>query len=306
VAGVDELDPWVADWLQANPQGFRMQDVLPYARQPMAPIPVTREVGRVTDEVAAGVPVRVYEPQEEPTGLLVYMHGGAHHVGSVAIMDNLARELTHATGAVVVSVEYRLAPENPFPAGLDDSEAVTRWALANTARFGLPANRVVVAGESAGGSLAAGVTLRLRDDPDVRLAGQLLIYPTVDDGTTPLPSREQFAGLTMPEGDMEWIWASYSGGRDLRGDPFAAPLHAESLAGLPPALVVLGGCDFLRDEGRMYAEKLRADGVEVTDVLFPGQIHGFLNYPHPAAADAYVRIGSWARALFAKVAAPAQ
>ncbi|WP_051683791.1 alpha/beta hydrolase [Blastococcus sp. URHD0036] len=297
------LDPWVADWLQANPQGFALRDVLPYARQPMAPVPVTREVGRVTDEVAAGVPVRVYEPREEPTGLLVYAHGGAHCVGSVALMDGLARELTHATGAVVVSVDYRLAPEDPFPAGLDDSEAVTRWALANTARFGLPPDRVAVCGESAGGTLAAGVTLRLRDDPGVRLAGQVLIYPAVDDGTTPLPSRQEFAALTMPEGEMDWIWSAYTGGRDLRGDPFAAPLHAESLAGLPPALVVLGGCDFLRDEGRLYAERLRADGVEVEDVLYPGQIHGFLNHGFPAAADAHARIGTWVRALFAGVPA---
>ncbi|SEP25453.1 alpha/beta hydrolase [Trujillonella endophytica] len=298
------LDPWVARWLQENPQGFALRDGLPFARQPMT-IPVTREVGPVADEVAAGVPVRIYQPLEAPTGLLVYAHGGAHCVGSVALMDNVARELTHATGAVVVSVDYRLAPENPFPAGLDDTEAVTRWALANSTRFGVPPSRVAVSGESAGGSLAAGVTLRLRDDPAARLAGQVLIYPAVDDGTTPLPSRTEFAGLTMPEGEMDWIWEAYTGGRDLRGDPFAAPLHADSLAGLPPALVVLGGCDFLRDEGRLYAEKLRADGVEVDDVLHPGQIHGFLNYGHPAAAAAYDGIGTWVRALFARVEAPA-
>jgi acetyl esterase len=111
------------------------------------------------------------------------------------------------------------------------------------------------------------------------------------------PSRQQFASLTMPEGEMEWVWKAYTGGRDLDGDPIAAPLVAKSLADLPPALVILGGCDFLRDEGRLYAERLREDGVDAEDVCYPGQIHGFMNRMFPAADDAYERIGTWVRAL---------
>ena len=115
-----------------------------------------------------------------------------------------------------------------------------------------PAN-VIVAGESVGGSFAAAVSLRLRDDAEAALAGQVLIYPALDNGSSTLPSRKEFAGLTMTEEEMDWCWNAYTGGRDLDHDPFAAPLHAESLAGLPSAFIVLGGCDFLRDEGRLYA-----------------------------------------------------
>ena len=119
-------------------------------------------------------------PIIRPTGLVVYLHGGGFCIGSIGLMDNVARELAHCAGAAVVSVEYRLAPEHPFPAGLDDCEAVTRWALANTARFGVRRDHVAVAGESAGGNLATAVALRLRGDADPPLAGQVLIYPVTD------------------------------------------------------------------------------------------------------------------------------
>ena len=293
------LDPWVADWLEANPTTYRMRDILEMARTTESPWPVSREVGAVTDEIVAGVPVRIYEQQGAPTGLVVYFHGGAMCVGSIALMDNVARELAHGTGAVVVSVEYRLAPEHPYPAGLDDCEAVTRWALANTERFGISPSRVVVAGESAGGTLTAGVTLRLRDDTDTRLAGQVLIYPALDTGSSTLPARRRFAPLTMADDEMDWVWNAYTGGRDVDFEPGVAPLHAESLAELPPAFVVLGGCDFLRDDGRLYAGRLRGAGVEAEDVCYPGQIHGFMNHMFPASVDAYERIGAWVRAVFA-------
>ncbi|WP_436790847.1 alpha/beta hydrolase [Yinghuangia sp. YIM S10712] len=289
------LDPWVAAWLETNAIRVPMKDMYTMARPARSPFPVTRELAQVDDEIAAGVPVRIYRGAERPTGLIVYFHGGAWCVGSIGLMDNVARELAHATGAVVVSVEYRLAPENPFPAGLDDCEAVTRWAFARTARFGVSPANVLVAGESAGGNLAAAVTLRLRDSAGIRLAGQVLIYPGLDAGTSTLPSRTEFAPLTMPDGDMEWIWNAYTGGRDLADNPYVAPLRAESLADLPPAYVVLAGCDFLRDEGRLYADRLRQAGVDAEDVCYPGQIHGFVNHMFPAASDAFDRIGAWVR-----------
>ena len=295
------LDPWVADWLEANPVSFRMRDVLEPARSLESPFPVTRAVGRVGDEVVDGVLVRVYEPESGPTGLIVYFHGGAMCIGSVGVMDNVARELVHATGAVIVSVNYRLAPEDPFPAGLDDCETVTRWALANTERFGVPSSGVMVAGESAGGTMTAAVTLRLQHDAEARLAGQVLIYPALDSGRSTQPSRKEFAGLTMYEDEMEWVWNAYAGGREIDDDPFAAPLRAESLAGLPPAFVILGGCDFLRDEGRLYAGRLRDAGVDTEDVCYPGQIHGFMNHMFPAAADAYEQLGRWVRARLESV-----
>jgi acetyl esterase len=302
--GTDEgvLDPWVADWIEANPL-FPIRDIYTFARGDITPFPVTRELANVYDDVVEGIPVRIYEVEGEPTGLLVYFHGGGYCIGSISIMDNVARELAHACQAVVVSVEYRLAPEHPFPAGLDDCETVTRWALANTARFGVAPDSVMVAGESAGGNFAASVSMRLRDGAaglEAPLAGQVLIYPGVDDGTEPSQSRKDFGGRAMSVEDIEWCWAAYTGGRDdLHDDPYLAPLRAPSHADLPPAIVILGGCDFLRDEGRAYAGKLRDSGVEVEETCYPGQIHGFVNQMFPVAADAFERIGTWVQTRFA-------
>lgn len=291
------LDPWVAKWLDDNPillDDFS-PEVLALARGSFD-LPVTREVARVHDDLIDGVAVRIYEHADNPSGLVVYFHGGGFCIGSVALMDNVARELAHTTGAAVISVEYRLAPEHPYPAGLEDCEAVTRWALANAPAFCGPEGCVMVAGESAGGNLAAAVCLRLRDaGVEQRPRGQVLIYPALDAEGAPYESRTEFAGLVVSQKMGEWFWASYGGGRDIDADPYAAPLHAETLAGLPPALVILGGCDLLRDEGRAYGERLRDSGVDAEEVCFAGQPHGFVNFGWPAAADAYDVIGRWAR-----------
>jgi acetyl esterase/lipase len=298
------LDPWVAEWFEANPMYNQPLDelapeLLELARSPVG-APPTRHIADVDDEVVAGVPVRIYRDGGEPTGLLVYFHGGGFVIGSIGLMDNVARELTHATGAVVVSVEYRLAPEHPYPAGLDDCEAVTRWAVTNAARFGVPASAVAVAGESAGGNLAAAVTLRLREAGDVSLAGQVLLYPGVDGRSGMHPSIDAFDGLVLDHRSMELFWDAYRGGRDIDGDPCATPLQADRLDGLPPALVVLGGCDPLRDEGRAYAVRLRNEGVDVEEVCFAGQPHGFINFGLPAAAPAFEQVGAWVRSTFAR------
>jgi acetyl esterase len=296
------LDPWVAEWLEANP--LPVDDFSPehlaLARGSFD-LPVAREIAHVHDETIAGVPVRVYEHAQEPTGLITYFHGGGWCLGSVALMDGVARELAHSTGAVVVSVEYRLAPEHPYPAGLEDCEAVARWALTHPSRFNVPSGAVVVAGESAGGNLAAAVALRVRDAPATAggLVGQILIYPTVDAHRSLHPSKEEFWGLVLSEKMSEWFWASYGGGRDIDRDPLAAPLHAPRLVGLPPALVILAGCDPLRDEGRAYAQRLREAGVAIEEACYPGQPHGFLNFAFPAARDAFEHIGRWSRSHLA-------
>jgi acetyl esterase len=303
-ANVDEegvLDPQVAEWFAANsPMGEPLEDfspeILELARSPVG-APPTRDIAKVTDDVVDGVPVRVYQHDDVPTGLVVYFHGGGHCIGSVGLMDNVARELAHATRAAVVSVEYRLAPEHPYPAGLDDCETATRWALAHAVELRATPDRVVVAGESAGGNLAAAVTLRLRGMTDPPPAGQVLIYPGVDANSPVHCSREELAGVVLSRRTMDGFWTRYSGGRDLSRDPFAAPLQAHSHADLPPAIVVLGGCDPLRDEGRAYAARLRDAGVPVEEVCFAGQPHGFVNFGLPAAADAFERIGSWLRRL---------
>jgi acetyl esterase len=297
------LDPEVVAWLEANPMvGAKIEELPPellaLARGSEGAAP-TRPIARVRDDVVGGVPVRIYEHGETPAGLIVYFHGGGFCVGSIAVMDNVARELAACSRAAVVSVEYRLAPEHPYPAGLDDCEAVTRWALANASRLGASSDRVVVAGESAGGNLATAVALRLRASGDAdRLAGQVLLYPSVDTGDSRHASREQFADLVVARSTSDWFWRSYAGGRDLGDDPFAAPLHAESLADLPPAIVLLAGCDPLRDEGRLYARRLGEDGVAVEEHCFAGQPHGFLNFALPAADEAYERVGAWLGVVF--------
>jgi acetyl esterase len=305
---VDEgtLDPQVAAWFEANPmmaapfEDFS-PEMLALARSPVG-APPTREIAHVTDDVVAGIPVRVYRNDDPPTGLVVYFHGGGFCIGSIGLMDNVAREITHHSGAVVISVEYRLAPEHPFPAGLDDCEALTRWALEHAADFGVPPVRVAVAGESAGGNLSAAVALRLRGAGGTPLAGQVLLYPGVDADSKEHASRQEFEGIVLTSASMDNYWSRYSAGRDLSRDPYAAPLRAESLAGLPPALVVLGGCDLLRDEGRAYAGRLRDEGVAVEEVCYPGQPHGFLNFALPAAAPAFERVGTWLRRCFGEAA----
>ena len=226
------LDPWVADWFAANPMfGTPLPDlspgVLELARSPIG-APPTREMGKVTDDVVAGVPVRIYEHDAAPTGVVVYFHGGGFCIGSIGLMDHVARELAHCSGATVVSVEYRLAPEHPYPAGLDDCEAVTRWAFANSARLGADPSRVAVAGESAGGNLSAAVALRLRDAPDAQLAAQVLVYPVVDGKDAPYPSRAQFDGIVISAKNRVMYHDAYAGGNDID----RAPSHCRST---PPA-----------------------------------------------------------------------
>jgi acetyl esterase len=155
---------------------------------------------------------------------------------------------------------------------------------------------VVVAGESAGGNLAAVVALRLRGAVDPPLAGQVLLYPVVDRAGA-YPSREQFDGVVISAKMGKAFHDAYTAGRPLDRDPFVSPLHAETLAGLPPAIVVLAGCDMLRDEGRAYARRLHDDGVAVEEVRCAGQPHGFLNFGFPAAEQAYRRIGTFVRGV---------
>lgn len=292
------LDPWVAAWIEEDPQravpfADLSPEILELAR---GDYPTTSEIelAEVTDDVVAGIPIRIYRGHGDPTGLVVYFHGGGFCIGSIGIMDGVARELAQGSGATVVSVGYRLAPEHPYPAGLDDCETVTRWAIDNVERFGTTAERVAIAGESAGGNLSAALALRLSDAGDVTLAGQALLYPGTA-GSRVTESMKEFDGLVLSLDTMAMFWNAYSGGRDLDDDPYAAPLSAPSLAGLPPAVVVLGGADLLRDEGRAYATRLRDEGVDVDEICFPGQPHGFLNFGFPAAADAFAHVGRWLR-----------
>lgn len=296
------LDPWVKDFFEANPERNAVFDtldpeILELARGDFS-LPSDIEIASIVDADVEGIPIRIYRNEEPPTGLVVYFHGGGMVIGSIGLMDNIARELCNASGAVVISVGYRLAPEHPYPAGLDDCETVTQWAIANASTFGVPASKVAIAGESAGGLLSAALAQRLRDTDGPQLAGQVLIYPRVA-GTERSPSCTEFDGLVISLKAMDVYDTAYAGGIDLDAEPHATPLVAEHLRDLPPAIVILGGCDMLRDEGRAYAERLRADGVDVEEISYAGQPHGFVNFDFPAAKLAHEAVGTWLRAKLA-------
>lgn len=226
---------------------------------------------------AGGIPARVYSPSADAPGVVVYYHGGGWVIGSVDQWDASCRALAVASGCDVVSVEYRLAPEHIFPAAADDAFDAVVW-VASVA--GLAAGRpIIVAGDSAGGNLAAVTALRGRDAGGPAIALQVLVYP-VTDSDLDRRSYHEYAGteLILNRGDMVWFWDHYAPDPDARVSPDAAPLRATDLAGLPPAYVLTAEHDPLRDEGFAYAERLQAARVPVEHRHFGSQIHGFFTF----------------------------
>jgi acetyl esterase len=241
------------------------------------------EVARVDDRAiprpdGRDIPARVYTPAEalgERPGLLLWLHGGGWVIGDLDTADSTCRALANRSGAVVVSVDYRLAPEHPAPAALEDCTVALAWAVESAEVLGATADKVAVGGDSAGGNLAALLCHRVRDDFGPEIDFQLLVYPATD-LTLGHPSIEENAeGYFLTRDSMRWFVGCYLGDGDP-GDPAVSPLHAPSLAGLPPALVITAEFDPLRDEGEAYAVALRDAGNEVELVRYDGQIHGFL------------------------------
>jgi len=252
-----------------------------YIRRTRAAFAVAGEaVARVEDRKILGpagpLPIRIYTPRgEAPLGVLVYFHGGGWVLGDLEMVDALARALANRAGCVVVSVDYRLAPEHPFPAAFDDAYAATLWTAAHAAELGADAQRIAVGGDSAGGNLAAAVALAARDRDGPHLVSQLLIYPVADRDFS-RPSFVAFSdGYFLTTAAMKWFWGHYLRDAADAENPYAAPLRAASLRDLPPATVVIAGYDPLRDEGEAYARRLHDDGVDVTVRHYPGMLHGF-------------------------------
>jgi acetyl esterase len=230
----------------------------------------------------------VYRPEGEgPFPTVVFFHGGGWVIGDLETHDNQARSVARHGRAVVVSVDYRLAPEHPFPAAVDDAVAAARWAAAHLAELGGD-DRLAVAGDSAGGNLAAVVAQQLHAD-GTPVTAQFLIYPAVDSAGE-YPSRvENAKGYFLEQPTMDWFYGHYAGGVDDPADPRLSPLRAADLSGLAPALVVTAEFDPLRDEGEAYAEALRAAGVPVRQQRYDGLIHGFFDMgPISAAAQAAI------------------
>jgi acetyl esterase len=271
---------------------------------PPVPIGAVRDL---TIEGAAGpLRARCYGPQEPggPHPLLLYFHGGGFVLGDLDTHDNLCRMLARHAGVNVLSVDYRLAPEHPFPAAVEDAQAALRWAFENASDLGADPGKIAVGGDSAGGNLAAVLTLLAAGGGGPSPVIQLLIYP-VTDATASLPSRELFArGLYLTDTLIEWYRVNYAGapGMDVT-DPRVSPLFAEDLSGLAPALVVTAGFDPLRDEGEAYAAALRAAGTTVALRRFPEHIHGFLNTAqiNRASRDGLIEVAGATRAMLASV-----
>ena len=252
-------------------------------------------VGSVEDLTIPGpagdLDARVYRPEQDgavPT--VVLFHGGGWVIGDLDTHDNMARSICRDGEAVVVSVDYRLAPEAPFPAAVEDALAATRWVASHLADFGGD-DRLAVAGDSAGGNLAAVVAQRsVHEGP--ALALQILVEPVTDSDTETASYRDPENQLIVTRESMLWFFERYAPDAGTRRDPRLAPLRAPSLAGAPPAVVLTAEHDVLRDEGEAYAERLRAAGADVSHRRFAGQMHGFFGFvgvlPGSAAGLDYV------------------
>jgi acetyl esterase len=206
----------------------------------------------------------------------VYFHGGGWVLGSLATHDGICRSLAAGAGCVVVSVDYRLAPEHRYPAAAEDCYAATQWCAAHAAELGADGSRVAVGGDSAGGNLSAVVAQMARDRGGPPLVFQLLIYPVTDAARDTQSYRENAEGYLLTAGDMAWFWNHYLGDARARGaEAYASPIRAASLAGLPPALVITAEFDPLRDEGEAYGAALESAGVAAKVTRYDGMIHGF-------------------------------
>jgi acetyl esterase len=264
-------------------------------------------VGAVRDlEIDADVPLRArhYAPVEQGRThpLLVFFHGGGFVYGDLDSHDGICRLLCRHAGAQVLAVDYRLAPEHPFPAAVEDARAALRWAFANAGRLDADPNRIGVGGDSAGGNLAAVVSQLATRDGGAAPALQLLMYPALD-STGRHRSRELFGDEFFPtQAHLDWFEAQYLGAAsEQRSDPRTSPLLAEDFSELPPALVVTAAFDPLRDEGEAYAEALRAAGTHARVRRFPGLIHGFANAAGVSrrCRDAVIEIAGVTRSMFA-------
>lgn len=272
-----------------------------------------RAVARVFDAAVAGpagaVPVRVYHPEPNTKlPVVIYLHGGGWVFMGIETHDSICRRVALETGAVVINVEYRLAPENKFPAPLDDCLAVVRAALdpnsVVSAKWGGDSGRVAIAGDSAGGNLAAAAALVLRQE-SADLAAQVLIYPVCDAQCATPSFDENGNGYFLTAKTMRWFWEQYLGlelgtNPDRQFDERASVAHARDLSGLPPALVITAEFDPLRDEGEAYADQLRNSGNRVTTIRYDGMIHGFIGMDAlvPEAETAVKEIGNFLRTEF--------
>ncbi|MCH2170369.1 alpha/beta hydrolase [Myxococcota bacterium] len=248
---------------------------------PIPEVAVAKVENRTIPGPDGEVPVRIYTPEAEPgsTGLpvLVFFHGGGWVIGSLDSHDGACRLLASRAGCLVVSVDYRLAPEHRFPAAPEDCYAATRWVAEHAAEIGGDASRIAVGGDSAGGNLAAVVPLMARDRGGPELVLQVLVYPVTDFDRDTGSMQRNAEGYYLTRQAMVWFDDHYAPEPEQRANPYAAPLRASDLRGLPPALVITAEFDPLCDEGDEYARALESAGVPTTWTCYGGVFHGFFS-----------------------------
>ena len=295
----DKLHPKaraIVDQIAALPQLPTLTPV--EARGRPSPLEAAPEaVGSVTARTIPGpagpMAVRIYRPKDPLRAALVYFHGGGWVVGSLESADASCRALANRSRCVVISIDYRLAPETKFPGAVEDAYAAVRWVADNAAELRIDPARVAVGGASAGGNLAAAVALAARDRGGPKVAFQLLTVP-VTELSARAPSYQEFAeGYGLSRADMEWYGSHYVRTAADADEPYASVLRAD-LHGMPPAFVITAECDPLRDDGEAYAEKLRKLGVAARYKRYPGMFHGFMSFPSvlPEAAQAFEDAGA--------------
>jgi len=242
------------------------------------PEPVANVENRVIPGPAGDIPVRIYTPSGNgPFPVLVFFHGGGWVICDLDTHDDICRSLTNQAACIVVSVDYRLAPEHKFPAAPEDCYAATRWVAGNAAQLNGDSSRVAVGGDSAGGNLAAVISQMARDQGGPPLVFQLLIYPATDFKANTPSIEENADGYFLSKQDMIWFTNHYLNDEKDKLNPLASPLKASDLSGLPPALIITAQYDPLRDEGELYGQRLKAAGVPVTISRYNGMMHGFLS-----------------------------
>lgn len=255
-------------------------------------VPVALVEDRVLDGPGGPLPIRVYRPgtNTDPAPLLIYLHGGGFVFGDLETSDPLSRRLCQETQMVVVSVDYRLAPEHRYPAAVEDAIFATRWCLENAASIGADRSRTVIAGDSAGGNLAISAALDVKASGVDDLAGLVLIYPVTDMRDLPYPSRSEYAeGYGLSAADMEWFYQQYVPDASVVTQPWASPMLAESLGRLPTTLLLTAEYDPLRSEAEAFADLLREAGVELEYGCLQGMNHGALTSAEGFAAGVRLR-----------------
>lgn len=307
-----ELQP-VLEMLNAEAP-MHTQPVKTLRRNMRANTPVGTTAGIVIRDFAIQGPggdlrLRLYWPETaEDLHLAIFVHGGGFVMGDLHTHDGICREVTLKGGCAVLAIDYRLAPEHPFPAGLDDVVATIRWAAGAGAELGVSAEQgIIILGDSAGGNLAAAAALTLRDAGESPLIAQVLIYPVLDYYTPARPSYiENASGYYLTRDDMIAFWDYYLTDPVQADDPRAAPLRAENLGGLPPAFILTAHFDPLRDEGEEYGRRLVEAGSEALVRRYGGVIHGFVRLAaiSPTSRRAIEDIGTWIRQIFARGKGP--